>query len=253
MGWVVQNLLLWRTGFAAPQYVGSSFCTQELNPISCIVGWILSHWTTREVPGIVYSWTSALNPGPSVALMGGAINWKAIMRMLGMYSWVVMFWNEWEMYASSVAPGSTSHEELGAGKGVCGPCSVVLVVPMMSIISEVRQGHGAHPHSQASQGTWQGRDRAKLWTHASASQSLDSYPPGLQTVEIPAFLHDHILTFLISLHKFESPVLMGKEIKRNPNWKRRSETVNVCRWHDTIRGKSYRRYQKTTRLYQWIQ
>ena len=67
-----------------------------------------------------------------------------------------------------------------------------------------------------------------------------------------SILHDHILTFLISLHKFESPVLTGKEIKRNPNWKR-SETVNVCRWHDTIRGKSYRHYQKTTRLYQWIQ
>ena len=29
-----------------------------------------------------------------------------------------------------------------------------------------------------------------------------------------------------------------KRNKRNPNWKRRSKTVTVCRWHETIHRKS---------------
>ena len=29
-----------------------------------------------------------------------------------------------------------------------------------------------------------------------------------------------------------------KTNKRNPNWKGRSETVTVCRWHDTVHRKS---------------
>ena len=36
--------------------------------------------------------------------------------------------------------------------------------------------------------------------------------------------------------------------KRNPNCKRRSETVTVCRWHDTIHRKFYKCYLKTTEL-----
>ena len=28
--------------------------------------------------------------------------------------------------------------------------------------------------------------------------------------------------------------LETNENERNPNWKRRSKTVTVCRWHDTI-------------------
>ena len=34
--------------------------------------------------------------------------------------------------------------------------------------------------------------------------------------------------------------------KRNPNWKGRSKTVIVCRWHDTICKKSPRCHQKKT-------
>ena len=43
-----------------------------------------------------------------------------------------------------------------------------------------------------------------------------------------------------------------KRNKRNPGWKRRSKTVTVCRWHNTIHIESYRCYQKTTRANQWI-
>ena len=42
-----------------------------------------------------------------------------------------------------------------------------------------------------------------------------------------------------------------KRNKRNPNQKR-SKTVTVCRWHDTISRESQRCYQKTTRANQWI-
>ena len=40
--------------------------------------------------------------------------------------------------------------------------------------------------------------------------------------------------------------------KRNPNQKRRSKDVTVCRWHNTIHRESLRCYQKTTRANQWI-
>ena len=42
-----------------------------------------------------------------------------------------------------------------------------------------------------------------------------------------------------------------KEKKRNLNGKR-SKTVTVCRWHNTVHRKSWRYYQKTTRAHQWI-
>ena len=43
-----------------------------------------------------------------------------------------------------------------------------------------------------------------------------------------------------------------KRNKRIPNWKGRSKTVSVCRWLYTIHRKSYRCYQKTTRVDQLI-
>ena len=43
-----------------------------------------------------------------------------------------------------------------------------------------------------------------------------------------------------------------KSNKRHPNWKGGNETVTVCRWHDSVHGKSYRLHQKTTRPNKWI-
>ena len=37
-----------------------------------------------------------------------------------------------------------------------------------------------------------------------------------------------------------------KRNKRHPNWKGGNETVTVCRWHDSVQGKSYRLHQKPT-------
>ena len=42
-----------------------------------------------------------------------------------------------------------------------------------------------------------------------------------------------------------------KRNKRNPNWKR-TKIVSVCRWHDTIKRKSWRCHQKNSRANQWI-
>ena len=39
-----------------------------------------------------------------------------------------------------------------------------------------------------------------------------------------------------------------KRNKRNPNWKGRSKTVTVCRWHETIYRKSSRFYQNLLEL-----
>ena len=55
-------------------------------------------------------------------------------------------------------------------------------------------------------------------------------------------------------HSFGNPShsnLRTRRNKRNPNWKR-SKTVTVCRWHNTICRKSWKCYQKTTRAHQWI-
>ena len=65
------------------------------------------------------------------------------------------------------------------------------------------------------------------------------------------------------LRKFQGPVQNAnagplataisqarKRNKRNPNWKGRSKTVTVCRWHGTIYRKSQRYYQKTIRTLQ---
>ena len=43
-----------------------------------------------------------------------------------------------------------------------------------------------------------------------------------------------------------------KRNKRCPNWKARSKTVIVCRWHDNLHRKSYRLHQKTTQPNKWI-
>ena len=51
-------------------------------------------------------------------------------------------------------------------------------------------------------------------------------------------------------HSIGSPSHINQTRKRNkrhPNWKGGNETVTVCRWHDSIHGKSYRLHQKTTR------
>ena len=42
---------LWRTGLAAPQHVGSSRIRDQTH-VPCTGWWILSHQTTREVPGL---------------------------------------------------------------------------------------------------------------------------------------------------------------------------------------------------------
>ena len=57
-------------------------------------------------------------------------------------------------------------------------------------------------------------------------------------------------------HSFWSPSYSNqrrKSNKRNIDWERRSKTLTVCRWHDTIQRKSKRNYQKITRANQWIQ
>ena len=43
-----------------------------------------------------------------------------------------------------------------------------------------------------------------------------------------------------------------EEKEMNTYWKR-SKTVPICRWHDTIHRKSWGYYQKTTRAHQWTQ
>ena len=45
--------LLWYAGLVASPYVGSYFPDQGLNPVPCIGRQILTHWTTREVPGCI--------------------------------------------------------------------------------------------------------------------------------------------------------------------------------------------------------
>ena len=42
-----------------------------------------------------------------------------------------------------------------------------------------------------------------------------------------------------------------KRNKKNPDWKRRSKTLTVCRWHDPLHRKPKRYYQKVTRANQW--
>ena len=39
-----------------------------------------------------------------------------------------------------------------------------------------------------------------------------------------------------------------KRSKRHPDWKGRSKTVIVCRWHDSVHRKSYRLHQKLFNL-----
>ena len=43
-----------------------------------------------------------------------------------------------------------------------------------------------------------------------------------------------------------------KRSKRNPDRKRRSDTLTVCRWHDPLQRKPQRLYQKIPRANQWI-
>ena len=43
---------------------------------------------------------------------------------------------------------------------------------------------------------------------------------------------------------------LKEEKEMNSDWKRRSTTVTVCRWHDTIHSKPQKFYQKTTRAHQ---
>ena len=55
-----------------------------------------------------------------------------------------------------------------------------------------------------------------------------------------------------SFGRFSHSNQRRKRNKMNPNWKRRSKTVTVCRWHDTIHRESLKCHQKTTRANQWI-
>ena len=41
--------------------------------------------------------------------------------------------------------------------------------------------------------------------------------------------------------------------KRHPNWKGKSKTVSICRWHDTVHRKLQRFHQQTTRTDKRIQ
>ena len=56
-------------------------------------------------------------------------------------------------------------------------------------------------------------------------------------------------------HSLRSPSHRNQRRKRNkryPNWKRRSKTLTVCRWHDPLHRKPQRHHQKITRANQWI-
>ena len=63
-------------------------------------------------------------------------------------------------------------------------------------------------------------------------------------------------TFTTSIqHSIGSPSHSNQTRKRNkrhPDWKGGDETVTVCRWHDSVHGKSYRLHQKTTWPNKWI-
>ena len=60
------------------------------------------------------------------------------------------------------------------------------------------------------------------------------------------------LLFNIVLEVFGHSNQSRKRNKRNPNWKRRSKTLTVCRWHDPLHRKHKRHTQKITRANQWI-
>ena len=44
-----------------------------------------------------------------------------------------------------------------------------------------------------------------------------------------------------------------KRNKRNPDWKIRSKTLTVCRWHNPLQRKHWRLHQKITGANQWIE
>ena len=60
-------------------------------------------------------------------------------------------------------------------------------------------------------------------------------------------------TFLIQ-HSTRSPSHSNqiRRNKRQPNWKERSKTVIICRWHDTVHREPQRFYQETTRSDKWV-
>ena len=71
---------LWYTGFVAPQLVGSSQ-TRNQAGVSCLGGWILNHWPTRDVPRYDHSCiyllmhtrkSFCINPG--IELLGHRMN-----------------------------------------------------------------------------------------------------------------------------------------------------------------------------------
>ena len=61
------------------------------------------------------------------------------------------------------------------------------------------------------------------------------------------------LTIIIK-YSFRSPSHVNQRRQRNksnPDWKR-SKTLTICRWHNTIHRKPWRCHQKITRANQWI-
>ena len=54
-------------------------------------------------------------------------------------------------------------------------------------------------------------------------------------------------------YSFESPSHSNqrrKRYKRNPDWRKRSKTLTVCRWHDLLHRKSWRYHQEIIRANQ---
>ena len=56
-------------------------------------------------------------------------------------------------------------------------------------------------------------------------------------------------TMLLTQFWKSSPWQSQKKKKKNPNWKRKSKTVTVCRLHDTVHRKSQRCFQKIIRAH----
>ena len=58
------------------------------------------------------------------------------------------------------------------------------------------------------------------------------------------------LLFNIVLEGLATAIREEKRNKRNPDWKSRSKTLTVCRWHGSLHRKPQRHHQKITRTNQ---
>ena len=50
----VQDQPLWSVDLVALRHIGSQFPNPGLSPHPLIAGWTLNHWTTREVPLMIF-------------------------------------------------------------------------------------------------------------------------------------------------------------------------------------------------------